>query len=207
MSSPTLALSQTSSTFCDFNIFMAQISNIDGNWSFSNEQEMREKYGPFRYFISPFMRKKKREVLLKVKYADRSDLYGVQEVCRADCRRCDHFHAPSADATSSLPTQKWKEKTILAPLEPFPPFILPNPLRYRYQPTFGVFPHFHTGDGIVQMTSLNFDFAFLLKWLLHDTGYDDFFLFIFHSMHFTFFTVCILQYLQALELSTKLRCR
>ena len=168
LTSPTLALSQTPSTFCDFSLMLAKVSSIDINWFFSFDQRMRKNLGPFRYFVYPFITRKKREVFFKVKYADRSHLYDDQEVCRADCQRCDHFHAPSA--TSPLPPQEWKEKTIFSKKGPC---ILPSPIRYRYQPSFGMFPYIHTGDGLVQMITLNVDVAYLLKWLLHKTGNID----------------------------------
>ena len=171
-------------------------TNLDLKKLFAYDNEMRKTYGALRYFIYPFTIKK-REFILKVRYADKTQDYHAQ-VCRSNCQRCRHFQPASASAvaaavaasTAAVPSPSaavaappaavpapppssavlpvWKEATIR---DPDGPHFVPGAARYRYDPTFGFFPHFHTGDGLLHVVSLGIGASFIVKSLLHSTGW------------------------------------
>ena len=76
--------------------------------------------------------------------------------------------AVPAPPPSSAVLPVWKEATIR---DPDGPHFVPGAARYRYDPTFGFFPHFHTGDGLLHVVSLGIGASFIVKSLLHSTGW------------------------------------
>ena len=90
-------------------------------------------------------------------------------VCRANCTICDHSNGQSRNPPPCA--SSWSETVVSSSSVVS---VLKGPLRHRFVPRFGTFPHFHTGDGLLHVISVMG--VPIVKQLLHFHGSlpDDF---------------------------------
>ena len=135
------------------------------------DNNMRKRFGPFRYFLYPFIIKDRGGVFLRVRHPDRRSHNEQQSrVCRSNCTICDHSRGDVK--TIFPPATNWEETTVR---ERQIVSILVSPVRHKLAPKLGPYPYFHTGDGLLQMLSMSY--VPQLKQMLHWIGWlrDDFY--------------------------------
>ena len=142
---------------------MSMASNRDIRAFFEYDNKMRKKFGALRYFVYPFLLENHGDVTVSVKYADRREMH-TESVCRSNCQLCDLCRPPPSPPLSR-PLPVWREAVIR---DPHGPRLLFGPARYKYAPTFGIFPHFHSGDGLMHIISLSH--SPVVQGILHMTG-------------------------------------
>ena len=142
------------STFLDFSLVMGMANNYDIKAYIEYDNRMRKKYGPLRYFLYPFLMEKRADVEVRIRYADRQPEH-QDGVCRFDCPRCDHFNHSTGGAVrpSPLLPAVWRETVVRD--SKGPRFVI-GPTRCKFAPTFGIFPYFHSGDGLMHVVSLTY---------------------------------------------------
>ena len=90
---------------------MGLISVLDLKALFKLDNELRKKFGPFRYFLFPLYLETGREMVLRLRYVDRRQhLSKPRLLCRADCPECDHRN-PVVD--NALPAASDWSETVL----------------------------------------------------------------------------------------------